>query len=233
MHIARRENRSKRAFLKRTVSAQIHLFTAIAAIVGLFWLVPVASKSGPEHVWGAIVFGVTAVMVFAVSGSYHVLHDGYQISLKLAHRLETLDQCSIYLFIAGTYTPFLINAIAQPWKGALMVAVWMMAALGIVYTAFRHHLPQWAQSRAVYTSMFVIMGWTLLIRAGEICHKLTPLQMTLFMGGIAAYSIGAGVYGTKKPKLFVGVFGYHELWHVFVTAGFCFHYAMIWCFYLK
>lgn len=233
MHVSRRDNRSKRAFLKRTVAAQIHLCTAIAAVVGLFWLVPVASKSGLEHTLAAIVFGITAVMVFAVSGTYHVLHDGYQISLKLAHQLETLDQCSIYLFIAGTYTPFLINAIAQPWQTILLFAVWIMAALGIVYTAFRHHLPQWAQSRAVYTSLFVIMGWTLLIRAVEIYEKLSPLQMIFFMGGIAAYSIGAGVYGTKKPKLFAGVFGFHELWHVFVTIGFVFHYAMIWCFYLR
>jgi hemolysin III len=231
MHISRRDDRSKRAFLKRTVAAQTHGVTALIALVGLCFLAPVAHKLGALHFWGTVVFGVTAILVFTISATYHFLHDGYQISAQLADRLEMLDQFSIYLFIAGTYTPFLINVIASPWKEILMFMVWSMALFGIFYTAFRHRLPKWAQSRAVYTAVFVLMGWTLIVRAGEVFNNLSGMAMLFFMGGIMAYSIGAVVYATQKPKLFEGFFGFHELWHVFVTLGFAFHYAMIGYFY--
>jgi hemolysin III len=232
MHISRRDDHSVKTFLKRTVAAQTHMWTAMAAVLGLLVLTPVAYKSGPWHFWGTAVFGVTAVLVFSISALYHFLHDGYQISDVLANRFEMLDQWSIYLFIAGTYTPFLINAVKSPWKEILMVSVWSMAIIGIAYTALRSRLPEWAQSRAVYTAMFVLMGWTLLIRVGEIYSNLSALAMTFFVAGSLAYSVGAIVYATQKPKLIVGFFGFHELWHVFVTLGFVFHFAMIGSFYL-
>jgi hemolysin III len=112
-----------------------------------------------------------------------------------------------------------------------MVSVWLMALFGIFYTAFRHKLPLWAQSRVVYTGVFVLMGWTLVVRIGEIYTKLPSAALAFFVAGSLAYSVGAVVYATKRPKLFEGLFGFHELWHVFVTLGFVCHYAMIGYFY--
>jgi len=231
MHISKRDDHSLKLFLKRTVAAQTHFLTAIAALVGLLILAPVALKAGSWHFWGTVVFGVTAFMVFSVSATYHFLHDGYKMSDKLSNRFEMFDQWTIYLFIAGTYTPFLLNVIEPPWRQILMVAAWTMATTGILYTAFKHKLPEWAQSRAVYTCLFVLMGWTLLVRAGEIFDNLSQVGLFLFVGGSLAYSIGAIVYATQRPKLFEGVFGFHELWHVFVTVGYLSHFALICYFY--
>jgi hemolysin III len=129
--------------------------------------------------------------------------------------MEKLDQWAIYLFIAGTYTPFLINVVASPWREILMISIWTMALVGILYTAFRHKFPKWAQSRIIYTSVFLMMGWTLLLRLGEIIEKLPPTPAELLLAGAGAYTLGAVVYITKRPHLFRGVFGFHELWHVF------------------
>ncbi|MEO5666795.1 MAG: hemolysin III family protein [Bdellovibrionota bacterium] len=229
--IKKRDDHTTARFLKRTVSAQLHLLTAFAAIFGLFFLAPRAEHAGPLHFWGTIVFGITAIMVFGISATYHFLHDGCEITPDLTEFMEKLDQWAIYLFIAGTYTPFLINVVASPWKEILMIGIWTMAITGILYTAFRHRFPQWAQSRFIYTSVFLVMGWALFIRIGEIFDKLPATPTNLLLAGAAAYSVGAVVYITKRPRLFVGFFGFHELWHVFVTVGFLCHFAMIASFY--
>lgn len=229
--IKRRSDHTRLLFLKRTVSAQLHLFTAFAAIFGLFFLAQKTQVLGAFHFWGSIVFGLTAILVFGVSATYHFLHDGCEITPQLTEFMEKLDQWAIYLFIAGTYTPFLINVVASPWKETLMVMIWSMALAGILYTAFRHKFPKWAQSRFIYTSVFLVMGWALFIRIGEIFDKLPATPTNLLIAGAAAYSVGAVVYITKRPRLFEGFFGFHELWHVFVTVGFVCHYAMIWSFY--
>jgi hemolysin III len=199
--------------------------------LGLAVLTPVAREAGPFHFYGTAVFGITAALVFGISAVYHFLHDGYELSPRLIELLEKFDQWAIYLFIAGTYTPFLLNVIASPWREILMVSVWAMALFGIFYTAFRDYLPRWAQSRIVYTMVFVLMGWTLLFRIGEVIEKTPPMALAFLLAGAAAYTIGAVVYITKKPKLFEGFFGFHELWHVFVTVGFICHFLMVGQFY--
>jgi hemolysin III len=232
MKLMRRQDSTTPLFLKRTVAAQIHLLTFFSAFAGLVLLVPVAhAKGGELHFWGTLIFGLTAMLVFGISALYHFLHDGMHMSPALTELMEKLDQYAIYLFIAGTYTPFLLNVIASPWKEILMVSIWVIALAGICYTAFRHKLPLWAQSRVVYTSVFVLMGWTLLLRMGEVFERLSGLGIALLVCGALAYSIGAIVYVTKKPKLFQGFFGFHELWHAFVTMGFAFHYFMVFNFY--
>jgi hemolysin III len=230
--ISRRPDHSLSRLLKSTIAAQIHFLTALLAIAGLVLLLPVASRLGPEHFWGTLLFGLTALLVFGVSATYHFVSDGYEVEPALEEFMERLDHWAIYLFIAGSYTPFLINVIASPWKEILLVAIWAMAIIGILYTAFRERLPRWAQSRFVYTLVFVLMGWTLIVRIGEVWARLPATGMTLLLGGAASYSIGAVVYATKRPKLFAGVFGFHELWHVFVSVGYLLHYAMIRAFYL-
>ncbi len=227
--ITRRPDHTLR--FKRTVSAQLHMLTAFAAVVGLAFLLPEAAEAGSMHFWGTLIFGLTAILVFGVSATYHFLHDGCQITPQLTDFMEKLDQWAIYLFIAGTYTPFLINVVASPWREVLMIAIWVMALGGILYTALRHRFPRWAQSRLVYTAVFLMMGWTLLLRLEEILDKLPPTPSELLMAGAAAYTLGALVYITKRPRLFQGFFGFHELWHVFVTVGFLCHFAMIASFY--
>lgn len=230
--IQRHPNSSKRAFLKRTVSAQLHLFGWIAAIAGLAVLLHVVqAKDRPAHVIACLIFGLTSIFVFAVSTTYHFMHDGFVISPKLELRLEDLDHFAIFLFIAGTYTPFLLNVIAPPWRGILLTLIWGVGFAGIIYTHVRPRLPAWAQHRFVYTSLFLVMGWTLLVRIHEAYARLSPYQLGLLIAGAFTYSIGAVIYALKWPNLFKSGFGFHELWHLLVLGGYAFHYLMILDFY--
>lgn len=231
-HFQRHPDHSWRAFLGRTVSAQLHLLGLIAAIVGLVVLLNhVGERDDPSHFWACLAFGLTGIMVFATSTFYHFLSDGCVISPRFSQQLEDLDHFSIFLFIAGTYTPFLLNAINPPWRAILLTAIWSIGSVGIVYTYFRPRLPRWAQHRFLYTGIFVLMGWTLIIRLGEAYDHLNAVGVALLVGGGLSYSIGAIFYALKRPNFIKDIFGFHELWHVMVLAGFIQHYFLILNFY--
>ena len=225
-----RKTHSWPRFFKATVAAQIHflgLLTAIASLI-VFSFSP---HINGEHFYACAAFSVLGGLVMAISASYHFMNDGLVISKKLAAKFENLDHFAIYLFIAGTYTPFLLNSVYSSWQTPMIIAIWSVAIGGIAYTLAKPKLPPWAQSRAVYTGFFVTMGWLMLVRVSEIATNLSTNSLTLLISGAAAYTLGAVAYATKKPKLFPNIFGYHEIWHIAVLAGFAFHFAMILSFY--
>ena len=233
MSIVRSQSKNPiRSFLLRTIAAQSHLIACFAAIWGLVVLMQFAIEMpGSKHFWACLMFGITGILVFATSSIYHFLSDGFRISPKWERWLEDLDHFAIYLFIAGTYTPFLINALDKPWSAILLTMVWVSGGLGIVYTHFKPQMPKWMQHRAVYTGIFVLMGLAFILRVGEIFHHLHLNSILLLVAGGASYIVGAVIYAMKRPRLFSGIFGYHELWHVMVMVGFGFHYFMILGFY--
>lgn len=231
-HIRRYDDHSLKQFFKRTISAQLHLIGFLAGVVGLYVLAG-AAMSHPDnrHLWACLAFGLTSLGVFGASTLYHFLADGYQISDRFDSWLHDLDHFAIYLFIAGTYTPFILNVIAPPWDTYLMAAIWLIAVIGILYTYFHPRLPLLLQHRYVSTSIYVLMGWTLLVRAPETFAKTSGTSAALLVGGGVAYTLGAVVYAIKRPNPIPGWFGFHEIWHLAVMLGFACHYFLILGFY--
>ena len=106
MHIQRHPDPGWGPFLKRTISAQTHLLGCVAALIGFVVLLVYAIRTqSSAHIAACTTLGLTGIIVFATSATYHFLHDGFRISEKLMQLLEDLDHFAIYLFIAGTYTP--------------------------------------------------------------------------------------------------------------------------------
>ena len=222
-----------KTFLLRTVAAQLHLLGCLAALAGLVVLLNhVQQKADFDNFLACAIFGLTSILVFGASTIYHFMSDGLVISKKLEKRLDDLDHFAIYLFIAGTYTPFILYAISPPWNRALLGLVWLVALGGIVYTHFRPKLPAWARHRFVNTAIFVLMGWLLVVRIGEALTHLSPQQTILLFAGAASYTLGAVVYALKRPNPIPEIFGFHEIWHLMVLLGFGVHYFMILDFYL-
>jgi len=230
-HVSRRPGDTRGAYLKRTVAAQIHLLGAALALVGAGVLLETASRFEPARFAAAAAYALPSILVFGISALYHFLYDGHAMSDALAERFELCDRAAIYLFIAGTYTPFLTNVVAPPWRERLLVLVWSIAVAGIAYTALYARLPRWARGRFLSTGLFVLMGWTMLIRAGEIFSRLDVRGLSLLGAGALCYSLGAIVFVARRPNLFKDVFGYHELWHLSVLGGAAFHYFLILRFY--
>jgi hemolysin III len=220
------------SFFQRTIAAQIHLFACFLSIIGTVFLIDKCARvAGHNHVWACLIFGISSTLLFATSSVYHFLYDGFRISKSLEARLENFDHLAIYLFIAGTYTPVLMNAVANPWANILLAMVWGLAVLGAFYTLSRDRLPKWAQHRFVYTGIFLLIGWLFFLRIGEIVHNLSNLSLFYFTMAGLCYTAGAIVYATKRPTLFKNIFGFHELWHVLVIFGYGFHYLVILNFY--
>jgi hemolysin III len=219
--------------LKRTVSAQLHLLGSVLMILGSLYLLPLARAAGSLHYWACFSFLVSGTLVFSTSAIYHFLGDGFELSPRMFRLLENLDHFGIYLFIAGTYSPFILGTISSSWRIPLLITIWVIAIVGILYTWSKPRLPKILQHRAVYTFMFVLMGWTIVIRLGEVLSALSWGKLFLLVAGGMSYSLGAVVYATRRPRLFEGFFGYHELWHALVLLGAGFHYFLIFSFYSR
>ena len=231
-HIQKFEDHSLKLLFKRTISAQLHLIGFLAGIVGLVVLAKATyAHPDPRHFWACLAFGLTSLCVFGASTFYHFLADGYRISDKFDRWLHYLDHFSIYLFIAGTYTPFILNVIAPPWNTYLLVAIWSIAVIGIAYTSLHPRLPAMFQHRYISTAIYVLMGWTLIVRAPETFANTSAQSGLLLVAGGLSYTLGAVIYAIKKPNPFPGWFGYHEIWHIAVMMGFAFHYFLILGFY--
>ncbi len=231
MTVRRRPEHSPLRFFMSTFSAQLHAFGALLMGLGAFLLLPEVYPAGPMAFFCCLAFLVSGFFVFTASAVYHFLSDGFEASPRVTLLLDRLDHSGIYLFIAGTYTPFLFAAISEPWKTPLLISVWAMAVVGMLYTWFKYKLPPRFQSRIFSTSVFLVMGWILVIRIGEIVKSISTEQLGLLLGGAAVYSGGAVIYALKRPKLFEGIFGFHELWHLCVLAGAALHFALIYSFF--
>ena len=231
-HVQKHDDHSFKTFFKRTISAQLHGLGFILGVIGLIVLTS-ATLHHPDsrHFWACLAFGLTSLCVFGASTFYHFMSDGYKISNEFEMWLHHLDHYAIYLFIAGTYTPFIFNVIAPPWDLYLIVAIWSIAVLGIAYTYLHPRLPVIMQHRYVSTAIYVLMGWTLVVKAPETFQNVTTQSGLLLVAGGLSYTFGAVIYALKRPNPFPGWFGYHEIWHVAVIMGFAFHYFLILGFY--
>ena len=221
----------KLVYLK-TISAQLHFLSLVVGLYGLWLFIAAPQVQGWDLV-ACCIFAIAGCTTMLVSSTYHFMSDGFKLTPHFDLVLENLDHFTIYFFIAGTYTPFLRKILAEPWRTYLLSAVWIIAILGVLYTFFKPKLPKWAQSRVVYTSIFLAMGWILIFRIGEAWTKMTAHNAAYLLLGGLSYSIGAAIYIIKKPNPLPNVFGFHEIWHVAVSIGFLFHYLLVYDLYVR
>lgn len=137
-------------------------------------------------------------------------------------RLRKLDHAAIALAIAGTCTPVFLRAFAGGVRIGMLGAVWTLAAIAIVLRLAWMKAP-----RALYTAMYVAMGWIVLVQGPRALQSLPPASIVLVVAGGATYTMGAVVYALKRPNPFPNVFGFHEIWHLFVLGGSALHYAAV------
>lgn len=192
-------------------SGASHLVGAVLSLVALVALVYRAVTYGSVwHVVSFAVFGASLILLYTASTLYHLI----PADQKWAATLRKLDHSMIFVLIAGSYTPYCLVALRGPWGYGLLVAVWSIAVLGIVLKLFWLDAPRW-----LYTGFYLFMGWLVVIAAGPLVRSL-PAGALMWLGaGGLLYTVGAIFYGTKWPRLRPGVFGFHEIWHLFVIAG--------------
>jgi hemolysin III len=206
------------AKFRQPVSGLTHLAGAISAIVGQVVLL---NMSGGQ-LFGKIslmVYSASLFLMFLASGVYHLIRS----SPKVIGLLRQLDHAAIYLLIAGTYTPFCIYAFEGFWKWGLLTVIWGLAAAGIAVKVWMIHAPRW-----ITAGVYVVMGWLVVFAFSEIMRTLPPTAITWLVIGGVTYTLGAVVYITKKMDFFPEVFGFHEIWHIFVMLGAGAHFAAVY-----
>jgi hemolysin III len=157
-------------------------------------------------IFTGILFGITLVLLYLSSTLYHSLsHQGAKALFKI------FDHASIYLLIAGSYSPFLVVLPAK-YSIPLGGAVWGLALFGILFKVFYA-----GRFKKLSTAIYILMGWLAVTIAGPLLELFTMEQLSLVVAGGLAYTLGAVFY------LFDRIPAFHFVWHLFVLAGSCLH----------
>ncbi len=202
--------------MREPVSGLTHYFAAVAAIFGLIVLL-VLGRDDVHKQRSLLVYGASLVLTLMASASYHLIK-GKRERIQF---LRKIDHSAIYVLIAGTYTPLCFNQFTGFWRWGILTIVWSVAVAGSVAKIFVN-VPRWFAA-----GMYLAMGWLSLLAVKEIARVLPPGAIVwLFSGGIL-FTLGAVVYITKIMDFVPGVFGFHEVWHIFVILGCLCHYIMI------
>jgi hemolysin III len=203
--------------LREPVNGLTHLIAAIVALIGVVILV-IIGWGNPGRVFSLVVYGVSLVLLFSASATYHLVN----ASPQGMQRLRKFDHSAIYLLIAGTYTPICFNMFEGFWKWGLLGIVWGLALVGIGVKLFVIKAPRWLTA-----GVYVLMGWLCIFGFREILAVLPAGALLWLLTGGIVFTIGAVVYVTKFPNPVPGKFGFHEVWHIFVILGALAHFVMI------
>lgn len=180
----------------------------VVGILGLLLLALTSAARGGRLALAVYLFGLLAM--FGVSAMYH---RGRWSPRELA-MWRRLDHSTIFLAIAGAYTPVAIAGLDGWRQTAVLVVVWSGAALGITLQWIPVHVP-----RALFTAVYVVVGWSLSIALPQLFDGLGAVGFALVLGGGIAYTAGAVVYALKRPDPWPTVFGYHEVFHLLTIVG--------------
>jgi hemolysin III len=211
--------------LREPVSALTHLLGAVLSVIGMVMLIVAATDGGSaQDIVAVSIFGASLVLMYGVSAVYHAS----TLSDRGLGHFQRVDHVMIYVLIAGSYTPICLIVLRGRLGMWLLVTVWALAALGVFQKIFWMHAPRWLS-----TALYLGMGWIAVIIAKPLIDAASPGFFLWLLAGGIAYSLGAVVYGLKWPRGAGKVFGYHEIWHLFVMAGSFAHYWAILAYVAK
>ncbi|MEO7401699.1 MAG: hemolysin III family protein [Polaromonas sp.] len=190
-----------------------HLLGAALALAGSALLIVLAARLGdPWKIVSFSVYGAMLVTLYVFSTLYHSVR-----GTGAKNVLRKFDHCSIYLLIAGTYTPFALVSLRGGWGWWLFGVIWALALFGIAQEI-------WLASGARVLSLviYVLMGWLAMAVVSPLWHALTPAGFGWLAAGGACYTLGIVFYATDH-KVRHG----HGLWHLFVLAGSICHFFTV------
>lgn len=194
------------------------IHAGVAPLVLAASVVLVALAPTPAARWSTAVFGVSAVLLFGTSGVYH----RGRWSPRVAAVLRRLDHTNIFLIIAGTYTPLAVLLLPASTARVLLAVVWTGALVGLLARVFWLNAPRW-----LYVPIYVALGWVAVGFLPQFWRTGGPTIVWLVAAGGLAYTVGALVYGLKRPNPSPRWFGFHEVFHALTVVGYTCHYVAV------
>ncbi|MEU4394813.1 hemolysin III family protein [Kribbella sp. NPDC023855] len=202
--------------LKPKLRGWLHAGTfplATAAGIVLICLAPTSSAR-----WAAAVYTLGSMLLFGISALYHRFYWGSTGEAIL----RRLDHSNIFLLIAGTYTPLGVVLLRGNDRILLLSLAWGGALIGILFRIFWVGAPRW-----LYTPIYLALGWVAIFWMGDFYQLGGAAVVSLLAVGGGLYSIGAVIYGTKRPNPSPLWFGFHEIFHACTVAAFICHYIAV------
>lgn len=189
-----------------------HGVGAALSIAGLAVLVSFAALRGNAwHVVSCSIYGASLIALFTASTLYHSFN-----APRVKRVLRVIDHASIYLLIAGSYTPFMLVNLRGPWGWSVFGTVWALALIGIVLKLFFT-----GRFRYASTAIYLAMGWMILVAIRPLTQEVGRGGILLLLAGGLLYSGGAAIYMVKRLPY------HHAVWHLFVLAGSITHYLAV------
>jgi hemolysin III len=195
-----------------------HAAAALVAIAGLAALI-VITRHDTAKLISMVVYGTALVLLFSVSATYHIVN----WPPRVKDWLRRADHATIFVFIAATYTPLMFNVLDGWWRIGVLVAIWISALAGVAGAAPFLRIP-----RQLLAALYLAMGWVAVVALVPLTAALGWAAALLIAFGGIQYSLGAAAYAFKRPRLWPGVFGYHEVFHLAViTASVTFYVIVV------
>ena len=197
----------------RGVSHQYAFFVALAAGAAL-----VAAARGAQATVAVGVYALSLCAMFGASALYH------RVDWPPGTRrwMRRLDHSMIFVLIAGTYTPFMAVVLGGDLGVTLLVVVWGGAVAGVVLTLLWPEAPRW-----LVVAVCIALGWIAVAALPEVGDRVGATAVVLLGAGGLLYTVGAVVYAVRRPDPAPAVFGYHEIFHVFVIAAALAHFVAV------
>lgn len=198
--------------LEEKLNAWSHGVGVLLGCIGLILLITTVNTTKDWHLFSVTVYGLSVIILFLASTLYHSVSDK-----TLKTRFRIIDHISIYLLIAGTYTPVLLILLAGSLGWPLFYAVWGIAAFGVVLKLFFT-----GRFEIFSTLLYLVMGWLIVFDYSNLSVVIGPNGVWWLFAGGFFYTIGIIFYAIHKIPY------NHVIWHVFVLAGAICHFLMIY-----
>ena len=193
-------------------NAWTHLVGALLALGGALWLLALAVASGDGwKVFGIAVYGATLVLLYSISTIYHSVRGRAKAILR------KLDHLSIYLLIAGSYTPFCLITLRGPWGWSLFGIVWTLALIGML-----QEIKPRSEARVMSLVIYAVMGWIVLVAVNPLLASLGAAGFIWLAAGGVLYTVGIIFFVFDERFRH-----WHGIWHLFVIAGSLMHFIAI------
>jgi hemolysin III len=203
--------------LEERINILSHAIGLLLSIVAVVLLVTRASHFGNAwHIVSAAIFGASLIALYAASTTYHSA-----TGAELRARLRVIDHATIYILIAGTYTPFTLITLNGAVGWTIFAVSWCMAIIGIILKLFFT-----GRFNLVSTLMYVFMGWIIIFAVKPLIANLSPEGLFWLVAGGLSYTIGAIIYSIKKVPL------NHAIFHLFVLGGSICHFVAVYFYVL-
>lgn len=206
-----------RAYLitDQVFSAVTHGIGIVLAIIGaIFLLIKGFHQGNPLNITAYFIYAFTLFFLYLSSTLFHSLY-----FTKAKGVFQIFDHSSIFLMIAGTYTPYCLIALHSTFGIAILAFIWTLAILGILYKIFNV-----GRFKYLETLLYVLMGWAIIIAMKPLYYSIGPVGISLLVAGGVAFTVGACLYLMKNIKYI------HVIWHIFVMLGTALMYFSVYFF---